>query len=85
MNAKHGPFDAAVCAGDFLGSDAASVASFVNGSTPMPIKTYFMHGPGEAPEIIKGYPDGKDLCDKLHYLGEAGVKVRPAQRGGKTV
>jgi len=75
VNAKHGPFDAAVCAGDFLGQDPAAAEPFFSGSKPMPIATYFMHGPGEAPEALKEHPNGKEICDKLHYLGEGGVKV----------
>lgn len=74
-----GTFDALLSVGAFLPGmgegakeAAAALATFVSGKEEVPITTYFVESRSAA--MIQAAPEGKTLCNKLHFLGGFGVR-----------
>mmetsp|Transcript_145170 Transcript_145170/g.256414 ORF Transcript_145170/g.256414 Transcript_145170/m.256414 type:complete len:653 (+) Transcript_145170:1-1959(+) len=74
-----GNFDALLAVGAFLPGlgegakeAAASLASYVSGKEEVPTPTYFVESRSAA--MLQAAPDGKTLCNKLHFLGGFGIR-----------
>lgn len=74
-----GGFDALLSVGAFLPGmgegakeAAASLAQYVSGKEKVPITTYFIESRSAA--MLQAAPEGKTLCENLHFLGGFGVK-----------
>ncbi|CAK9077419.1 Cocaine esterase [Durusdinium trenchii] len=75
----------------------AVLAEFVSGTRKVPIETFFIDSRSAA--FLQAAPEGKQLCEKIHFLGGLGVRELhglrvaylsgcpppPAARGGRAV
>lgn len=87
VNEKNGPFDAALCVGQFFPTDGSGVEAmeeWFNGEKAIPLPTYFTGDYGEgvnsllAPARSKALDmgfsmDGIPVCENLFYLKGSGV------------
>jgi hypothetical protein len=71
INAKHGPFDIALVAGDLF-SDEAEVVRVLDGEFKVAIPTFFTLGKRALPKEVIERVKEKDgqLCDNLVFLGK---------------
>jgi len=76
---RGGKFDALLSVGAFLPGmgegakeAAAALAQYVSGKEKVPINTYFIESRSAA--MLQACPDGKTLCENLHFLGGFGVR-----------
>ncbi|CAJ1429710.1 unnamed protein product [Effrenium voratum] len=74
---KVGAFNALFAAGSFLpalgDSEAGAVLSeFVSGKRQVPVDTYFIDSRSAA--FLQAAPEGKQLCERMHFLGGLGVR-----------
>jgi diadenosine tetraphosphate (Ap4A) HIT family hydrolase len=72
-----GKFDALLSVGAFLPGmgakeGAAALAQYVTGKEKVPIATYFIESGSAA--MLQAAPEGKMLCENLHFLGGFGVR-----------
>jgi hypothetical protein len=71
--AEVGAFDMLLCVGSFLpeGDEAASLGSYLSGEKKVPLDVYFIDA-GAA--LVHAAPQGRKLCDNLHFFGGYGVR-----------
>lgn len=72
-----GKFDALLAVGAFLPAPgeaeaAAAFAQYATGKAKAPVDTYFVESRSAA--LLQAAPDGKVLCEGLHFLGGYGIK-----------
>lgn len=71
------PFDVLFCVGAFLPGPgtsqgvAAGFAEYVSGKKQAPVETYFVESQSAA--LLQTAPEGKQLFEKVHFLGGFGV------------
>ncbi|KAJ3015677.1 hypothetical protein HKX48_004433 [Thoreauomyces humboldtii] len=77
LNAKHGPFDMLLCAGDFFGPQGhldADVEALLAGNITVPMPAYIIGGRNAPPERVLAVVEASgQVCENLVYLGEGGV------------
>ncbi|CAK9077607.1 CWF19-like protein 1 [Durusdinium trenchii] len=74
---KVGAFNALFAVGAFLpalgdSESGAVLAEFVSGTRKVPIETFFIDSRSAA--FLQAAPEGKQLCEKIHFLGGLGVR-----------
>jgi hypothetical protein len=71
---KHGPFDVLFCVGQFFGS-GSEIEAYLSKSKEVPIDTYFITAGEELPDCMNSVQAGGEICAKMNYLGQAGLKT----------
>mmetsp|Transcript_6173 Transcript_6173/g.14337 ORF Transcript_6173/g.14337 Transcript_6173/m.14337 type:complete len:675 (+) Transcript_6173:55-2079(+) len=80
MQKKVGNFDVLLAVGSFLpvmgtpgaAAAGATLAEYVKGQKKAPIDTYFIDSTSGA--FLQASPNGKQICERVHFLGGFGVK-----------
>ncbi len=70
-------FDCAFLVGRTLANtpeENAELSLFVKGEERLPIVSHFVDSSELAGLLMSAYPEGKEICENLHFLGRGGVK-----------
>ncbi|KAF7440558.1 hypothetical protein PC9H_000904 [Pleurotus ostreatus] len=86
INAKHGPFDFVLCAGDFFGPPSTDntsgddqITQLLDGKLEVPLECYIMQGEYPLPDnvIQKFAQTGGELCKNVFLLSKSGILTTP--------
>ncbi|KAF4603696.1 hypothetical protein EYR40_000864 [Pleurotus pulmonarius] len=86
INAKHGPFDFVLCAGDFFGPPSTKntntddqITQLLDGKLEVPLECYIMQGEYPLPDnvIQKFAQTGGELCKNVFLLSKSGILTTP--------
>lgn len=72
--AKVGAFDMLLSVGSFFtdgDDDASGMGAYLKGEKEVPVESYFVDA---GPALVHASPQGRTLCENLHFLGGYGVK-----------